>query len=144
VFFSEGYPIDIMLALPTPTRELLDAATRANTSIYSVDPRGLHSMAEETMEMQHIADTSLGLDAASGLRSEQRLAADSLRILSDEPLGRAAVDTNDFKGAFERIVKDNSSYYMLGYQSTNDRRDGRFRQLKTTVKRPAHLLQTPR
>ena len=141
VFFSEGYDFDIMQdnqagsGLVTTTRELIDSATRANTSIYSVDPRGLHTMAEETMEMQPIMDTSLGLDEG-GLRNEQRLAADSLKVLSDETLGRAAVETNDFEGAFERIVKDNSSYYMLGYQSTNDRRDGRFRQLKVTVKRP--------
>jgi len=141
IFFSEGYDFDIMQdnaagsALVTSTRELIDSATRANTSIYSVDPRGLHTMAEETMDLQPIMDTSLGLDG-SGLHNEQRLAADSLKVLSDETLGRAAVETNDFKSAFERIVKDNSSYYMLGYQSTNDRRDGRFRQLKVTVKRP--------
>jgi VWFA-related protein len=140
VFFSEGFDFNIMSnmsgsALLTTTRELIDSATRANTSIYSVDPRGLHGMAEETMDLQPVLDTSLGLDAG-GLHNEQRLAADSLRVLADETMGRAAVESNDFDGAFARIVKDNSSYYMLGYHSTDDRRDGRFRQLKVTVKRP--------
>ena len=51
-------------------------------------------------------------------------------------MGRAAVETNDFEGAFERIVKDNSSYYMLGYRPMNDRRDGRFRKITVSVRRP--------
>lgn len=143
VFFSEGFDYDIhdlqntsdSSMLLTSTRGVITSATRGNTSIYSVDPRGLHAMGDETMELQPVLDTSLGFDG-SGLRNEQRLAADSLRVLADETLGRAAVETNDFVGAFERIVKDNSSYYLLGYRSTNDRRDGRYRQLKVTVRRP--------
>ena len=57
-------------------------------------------------------------------------------MLADETGGFAAVNRNDFDGAFERIVADNSSYYVLGYYSTNDRRDGRFRKIEVRVKRP--------
>jgi len=46
------------------------------------------------------------------------------------------VNTNDFKTAFQRIVDDNSSYYVLGYYPTNDKRDGRFRKIE--VKVPGH------
>jgi hypothetical protein len=46
------------------------------------------------------------------------------------------VNRNDFDGAFERVVRENSSYYMLGYYSTNERRDGRFRRIEVRVKRP--------
>jgi hypothetical protein len=41
--------------------------------------------------------------------------------------GFAVVNRNDFATAFQRIVDDNSSYYVMGYYSTNERRDGRFR-----------------
>jgi hypothetical protein len=44
------------------------------------------------------------------------------------------VNRNDFETAFQRIVDDNSSYYMLGYYSTNERRDGRFRKIEVRVK----------
>ena len=50
--------------------------------------------------------------------------------------GFAAVNRNDLNGAFDRIVTENSSYYMLGYYSTNERRDGRFRKIEVRVKRP--------
>jgi len=36
---------------------------------------------------------------------------------------------------FKQIVRDNSAYYVLGYQSTNPKRDGVFRRIHVTVKR---------
>ena len=50
--------------------------------------------------------------------------------------GFAAVNRNDLDGAFDRIVAENSSYYVFGYYSTNERRDGRFRKIEVRVKRP--------
>ena len=146
LLFSEGIDYDIQDMFNTSdtsmimlgTRNVVTAATRANASIYAIDPRGLHSMGEETMEMQPVLDTSLGFDG-TGLRNEQRLAADSLRVLADETLGRAAVETNDFAGAFDRVVKDSSSYYMLGYQSTDERRDGRYRKLEVKLLSLIHI-----
>ena len=46
------------------------------------------------------------------------------------------MNRNDLNGAFDRIVSENSSYYMLGFYSNNDRRNGRFRKLEVRVKRP--------
>src|SRR5688500_20188793 len=34
------------------------------------------------------------------------------------------------------MVRENSSYYVLGFVSTNDRRDGRYRRLEVRAKRP--------
>ena len=65
--------------------------------------------------------------------TSMRLAQDSLRVLSDETGGFAVVNTNDFATAFQRIVDDNSSYYVLGYYPTNERRDGRFRKIEVRV-----------
>jgi hypothetical protein len=54
-------------------------------------------------------------------------------VLSNETGGFATVNTNDFATAFQRIVDDNSSYYVLGYYPSNDRRDGRFRKIEVRV-----------
>ena len=35
--------------------------------------------------------------------------------------------------AFDRIVQENSSYYVLGYYSTNEKRDGRLRRISVKV-----------
>jgi hypothetical protein len=65
-----------------------------------------------------------------------RQAQNSLRTLSEETGGYAAVNRNDFTGAFARVVKDNSAYYVLGYYPKNDRRDGGFRRIEVKMKKP--------
>ncbi len=155
VMFSEGidYNIyDIMsidnsgateaTAVMDATRDMLAAATRANVAIYGVDPRGLGASFDNLIEVQSFPDdTSLGL-GQSALFNETRLGQDSLRTMSDETGGFAVVNRNDFANAFQRIVDDNSSYYVMGYYSTNDRRDGRFRRIEVRVKdRPGLVVR---
>lgn len=142
VLFSEGIDYDIYdvfgnrdaSTILDQTRDLIAAATRANVAVYGVDARGLASSGDETIEVQaYPEDHTLGIDAGS-FQTEVRLGQDSLRVLADETGGFAVVNRNDFGTAFQRIVDDNSSYYLLGYYSTNDRRDGRFRRIEVRVK----------
>jgi VWFA-related protein len=115
------------------TRDMLAAATRANVAIYTVDPRGLGAEFGDLAAIQSFPDdTSLGLGMSS-IFNEVRLAQDSLRVMGEETGGFAIVNQNDFRTAFQRIVDDNSSYYVMGYYSTNDRRDGRFRKIEVKV-----------
>jgi hypothetical protein len=43
------------------------------------------------------------------------------------------VSSNDFTTAFNRIVEDNSSYYLLGYYSANQKHDGKFRTIDIRI-----------
>jgi len=141
VMFSEGIDYDISnvfenteaTVVMDATREVIAAATRANVAVYGVDPRGLASAGDDMIQIQSFPDdTTLGLGAGS-MFNEVRLAQDSLRVLSDETGGFAVVNRNDFATAFQRIVDDNSAYYVMGYYSTNDRRDGRFRRIEVKL-----------
>lgn len=144
VLFSEGIDYDIYdvfeardaTAVMDSVRDAIGAATRANVAFYTIDPRGLTTMGDDAMEIAGLPDDpGLNLGPQS-LQSELRLAQDSLRVLAEQTGGIAAVNSNDFAGAFDRIVKDNSAYYVLGYYPTNDRRDGRLRKIEVRVKRP--------
>jgi VWFA-related protein len=118
------------------TREAIAAATRANMSIYAVDPRGLTGFGDELAEVGSLpSDPSLGLGVQS-LQEELRLSQDSLRVLADETGGFAALNRNDFASAFDRIVRENSTYYVIAYYPANERRDGRYRKLEVRLKRP--------
>jgi VWFA-related protein len=143
VMFGEGIDYDInnmfsdqiteAQSVIDATRDTIAAATRANMAIYAVDPRGLGAEFQDNAAIQSFPDdTSLGLGMSS-IFNEVRLSQDSLRVLGDETGGFAAVNRNDFSDAFQRIVDDNSSYYVMGYYSTNDRRDGRFRKIEVRV-----------
>jgi VWFA-related protein len=114
------------------TQDAIASATRGNVSIYAIDPRGLMTGAEDLIEVSGTVGDANG----QSLQNEIRLSQDSLRVLASSTGGFAAVNRNDLNGAFDRIVSENSSYYMFGYYSTNDRRDGRFRKIEVRVKRP--------
>ena len=117
------------------TREAIGAATRSNVAIYGIDPRGLTDLGDESIELGSFPDdTSLGVGPGS-LQSELRLSQDSLRTLSEETGGFAVVNKNDFATAFQRIVEDNSSYYVLAYYPP-DARPGRAHKIDVRVTRP--------
>ncbi|HEY8549559.1 MAG TPA: VWA domain-containing protein [Vicinamibacterales bacterium] len=152
LFFSEGidYPIyDVFdshdaTTIVQETRDAITAAARANVNFYTIDPRGLHSMGDEIMDMPAPPeDPSLRLNE-QGLQDERRLSADSLRTLAEQTGGFAAVETNDFDGAFTRIVNENSTYYVLGYYPPSNKRDGRFHKIEVRVKRPGLSVKARR
>jgi VWFA-related protein len=148
IFVSEGIDYDINDLIPQngsthgsatdileETRDTIAAATRSNVAIYGVDPRGLTDLGDETIEIGAFPDdTSLGVGQGS-LYNEIRLSQDSLRTLSEETGGFAVVNQNDFSTAFDRLVRDNSSYYVLGYYPP-DARPGRVHKIAVRVSRP--------
>jgi VWFA-related protein len=117
-------------------QEVVAAATRANVSIYGVDARGLGAGLDEAIEIDALPDDpTLNLGTVS-LQNEVRRAQDSLRSISDQTGGFAIVNQNDLNAAFGRVIQDNSTYYVLGYYASNDKRDGKFRKVQVRVTRP--------
>ena len=107
----------------------LQRANRANVSFYTVDPRGLVATDKTFAEMR----THQEADA-----DRQRLATrqTSLQTLAEMTDGFAIINTNNLTPGLQRIVADTTSYYLLGYYSTNTRLDGKFRKISVKVKRP--------
>jgi VWFA-related protein len=152
VYFSEGIDYDITdpfnnrdaTTILDTTRDVIAAATRANVAIYGVDVRGLSAGGDDSIEIQSFPqDPTLGL-GPNALNDEVRLGQDSLRVLSDETGGFAVVNNNDVAGALSRLVEENSSYYILGYYSDNERRDGRFRKIDVRVNKPGLTVRARR
>src|SRR3989442_2559180 len=88
--------------------DLTRAANRANTTFYTIDPRGLvgGSDIDEQVDPTQWSDY---------LRKSQ----DSLRVIAEETGGIAVVNQNDFDKALKRIDPETSDYYVLGYTSQN-------------------------
>ncbi|MEQ1911885.1 MAG: VWA domain-containing protein, partial [Vicinamibacterales bacterium] len=128
-------------------RDAIGAATRANVAIYAVDPRGLTNPDADLIVSSSSPgadDPSLGDLGARSIAREFRQSQESLRMMAEDTGGFAVLNQNDFQSAFTRIVRDNSSYYVLGYYPTNDRRDGRFRGISVRVKRPGLTVRARR
>jgi VWFA-related protein len=107
-------------------QDVWDACNRNNTSIYAVDPRGL-------------AVGGFDITANISMRTSQQYlnaSLDTLRELADNTDGRAIVNRNDLGAAMKQIVRDASAYYLVGYNSSLARTDGKFHEIKVRVKRP--------
>jgi VWFA-related protein len=118
-------------------RSAINAAVRANVSIYPIDTRGLQAVVPGGDARQA---SGRGQDMFSGrgvTRQFTQLASsqDTLTSLAADTGGRAFTDSNDFGEAFTRVQRDMSAYYLLGYSSTNAAKDGRFRRIQVRVKR---------
>ena len=106
-------------------RRVYDAANRSNTSLYTLDPRGLGVF-------------EFGIDERVGFRTDQtfmRSTADTLRVLADQTDGRAIVNQADLEGGLRQVVRDTSFYYLVGYNSSEAPTDGKFHPIQVEVKR---------
>jgi VWFA-related protein len=109
-------------------RDLLEEANRANVSFYPVDPRGLPAW-----------DNPIGPDAPPPPVLDQAMLKhriDGMRTMAENTDGLAVVNNNDLDAGMRRISDDLTSYYLLGYYSSNSKLDGRYRKLKVRVKQP--------
>ena len=107
-------------------RDVYDTANKNNVAIYAVDPRGL-SAGEFGID-QNIAQS---ID-----RNYLNATMETLRTLAVNTDGRAIVNRNDLTAGMKQIVRDNSAYYLLGYNSTFTATDGKFHEIRVRVKRP--------
>lgn len=117
------HPDVIRMAAPglfVAYRDAMSAATRNNVAVYPIDPSGL--------------STELG-EPGTG-RSPELLRLAALRVVAEDTGGIAVVNTNNFSAGYDAIVRDNSTYYLLGYSPAVAHRDGRFHGLQVRVKRP--------
>jgi VWFA-related protein len=114
------------------TQAAIRAANRGNVTVYAVDPRGLADAAADLIE----TTTSFGPVGNVSTQDEMRISHDSLRVLAENTGGFAALDHNDLSSAFDRIVRESSTYYVLGFSPVNAAPDGRYHRLTVKVRRP--------
>jgi VWFA-related protein len=118
-------------------RAATNEAVKANMAIYSVDSRGLEAMPP----VGNASTGSLrGTAAYSGGAMQSNLdsnfsSQETLATLSSDTGGKAFFDSNDFGPAFQQVQHDTEAYYILGFHSTDTRRDGSYRHLTVKLNR---------
>jgi VWFA-related protein len=124
-------------------RTLVDRAVRANVSIYAADTRGLAALpAGGDASTASVRGTgAFSGRAMSSQRESFSAAQDTLATIAEDTGGKAFFDVNEFGEVFDKVVEDTSSYYLLGYTSTNPARDGRFRRIRVSLKQPGLKLE---
>ena len=119
-------------------RAAINAAVRSNLAIYTMDLRGLQAIvAGGEAQNASLRGTSpySGQSMINALNSNFAT-QETLVTLASDTGGKAFLDSNDFSQVFKGVQQDTSTYYLLGYRSTNPARDGRYRRITVKVNVP--------
>ena len=117
----------------------INAAIRANVSFYPIDARGLVATAplgdatQGSPGGQAMYSGSSARTAQSKFQNQQ----ETLTTLAADTGGKALLDANDLALGIVQAQKDIASYYIIGYYSTNEALDGRFRRIGISVREKA-------
>lgn len=114
----------------------INAAAKANLAIYAIDTRGLTadppggSASKAGSRGTGIFNGSVYNSQRQGFLASQ----DTLYTLAAETGGKSFFDTNDIAMGITKTQEAMGSYYLLGYYSTNNTRDGKFRKISVKLK----------
>lgn len=117
-------------------RAAVNAAVRSNVSFYPVDVRGLQAEPPSGgAGVATVSGTGLFSGQAQGRQRQRSFdTQDTLEMLASDTGGRALFDSNDLALGIQRAQQDIQSYYILGYYSTDERRDGQYRRVEVKLK----------
>lgn len=123
-------------------RAAVNAAVRANLSIYTTDSRGLQAIVPggEAQNASMRGTSPFSGQSIVNSYNSNFTTQETLVTLAGDTGGKAFLDTNDFSQVFKGVQQDTSSYYILGYHSSNALRDGRYRRISVRVNRPGLKL----
>jgi VWFA-related protein len=130
VLVSQGFVYDVQLK---QMKDVTLASRRHNVPIYFIDTRGLQGLPD-------------AFTAAFSARIEAQDVVAVLADLSREAEGTEALaldtggfvvkNSNDLSGGMTRVSNESRAYYLLGYNPTDLRRDGKFRKIEVKVRPP--------
>jgi VWFA-related protein len=113
----------------------VDSAIRSGVEFWPIDARGLVASAP-------LGDATRGSQGGVGMYNGQAALAittgfqqtqDTLYGLAADTGGKALLDYNDLSKGIVQAQQSDSSYYIIGYYTTNTAQDGKFRRIKITV-----------
>ncbi|MGH9843608.1 MAG: VWA domain-containing protein [Blastocatellia bacterium] len=124
-------------------RRLTDLANRSSVVIYSLDAKGLQTLAPTAADSG--GGNLTGPQFAERLQQMSQQNFDSqegLSFLARETGGFAVLNNNDLNLGIQRALKDQRSYYLIGFDPDDEKFDQRYHSIKLKVARPGLQVRT--
>ena len=134
IYFASGLRLN-GLNNQAQLRATVNSAIRAGVSFWPIDARGLVAQAP-------LGDATQGSPGNAGMYSgAASLAAatnfqqsqDTLYSLAADTGGKALLDNNDLARGLMDAARSISSYYIIGYYTSNTSQDGKFRRIRISL-----------
>lgn len=113
----------------------VDSAIKAGVSFWPIDSRGLVAEAPLGDATQGSAGNANLYTGAAALAETSRfqISQDTLYALASDTGGKALLDSNDLDRGIVNAQDAVSDYYVIGYYTTNNLRNGKFRHVHITL-----------
>ncbi len=134
VYFGSGLRLngaDNMAQL----RATVNAAVRSNVTINPIDTRGL-TATPPLGDATRASPGGVGMFSgalAQAATTRQQQSQDTYYALAKDTGGRAMFDNNDLSMGIAQAARAVTGYYMIGYYTTNDTTDGKYRKVKVSL-----------
>jgi len=134
IYFSGGLSLN-GIDNQAQLRATINDAIRAGVSFWPIDARGLVALpplGDATKGSQGNAGMYTGAAAMAVMTNFER-SQDTLYTLAMDTGGKAMLDSNDLTAGIVAAEKSITGYYIIGYYSTNEMLDGKYRRIKITL-----------
>jgi VWFA-related protein len=134
VYFASGLRLN-GLDNQAQLQATIDAAIRADVSFWPIDARGLVAQAPlgDATEGSPGNTGMYSGTAAQAVTTNFQLSQDTLYALAGDTGGKALLDYNDLTKGIVEAQRSISSYYILGYYSSDPAEDGKFRRIQVSL-----------
>jgi VWFA-related protein len=111
-------------------RQVISAATRSRVVLYTLDSHGPASNGADAGVVG--AGAPPGLQERVAGQAEKEFRAVLERLASDT--GGFLVRGSDLAGGLRRMLEDNDAYYLMAYEPSNLKHDGRYRKIDVRLR----------
>jgi len=133
IYFSSGLRLN-GLDNQAQLRATLNAAIRSNVQFWPIDARGLTATSPLGDITSRGGQGMYTGGAQMQMMSRFQQTQDTLYALASDTGGKALLDYNDLAQGIVNAEKAYSSYYIIGYYTTNKTLDGKFRKVAVALK----------
>ena len=120
---------------------IIDAATRSGAVVYALDSKGLVATVQDAAAVA--GPTSMPELQHGVARQSELLLQKTLERLSHDTGGLFVQGAHDLEGSLQRMLEEGETYYLMAYEPTNAKQDGKFRKIEVRVaQHPDYLVRT--
>jgi hypothetical protein len=130
--------------LEPATRRMLSATHLANVTVNTIDPNTLETTnvhaGDDFRPDRPVSEQATAQEKAD--RSSFIERQQSLQAVADATGGRAILNTNRPEESVRSILEESSAYYLVAFQVSDVKADGRFHPVSVKVSRPGLQVRT--
>ncbi|MDX2029871.1 MAG: VWA domain-containing protein [Blastocatellia bacterium] len=124
-------------------RRLTDLANRSSVVIYSLDAKGLLTLGATAADASPAGMTGpQSAERLSRMSQQNFESQEGLSLLARETGGFAILNNNDLNLGIQKALKDQRSYYLLGFDPEDEKFDQKFHTIKLRLNRAGLQVRT--